>query len=356
MTRKTLPALMALLLAVLACNFPGMTTPPVVDPGTAMTAIVQTIQATVMTAVAATTVPTQGPPPTASSTLVPTQPAPTQPVPTLQPTKTKQPTPTNTPIPCNVAKFIEDVNYPDNSEVEINQSFTKTWKLQNVGTCTWNSNYMLVFTTGDRMDGNSSQPLTNGTVAPGQTVNISVDLKAPATPGTYRGDWKLREPGGAIFSLTTGKSFWVQIKAIKPNINLPDWPTLNKGDKTGEVRALQYLLNSYGNNLTVDGIFGNSTLNAVKHFQQQNGLKVDGIVGPKTWTKLVQGKQLSSGMKGDAVRAAQFLLSKKYGYGLAVDGIFGPDTKDTVKSFQKSKGLQVDGIVGPQTWQALFSY
>ncbi|WP_443075799.1 peptidoglycan-binding domain-containing protein [Streptomyces sp. TRM 70351] len=63
---------------------------------------------------------------------------------------------------------------------------------------------------------------------------------------------------------------------------------------------------------------------------------------------------MSSGQRGSAVKAAQVQLNK-YGYGLAVDGDFGPGTHAAARDFQDDKGLAVDGIIGPDTWRALVS-
>lgn len=52
------------------------------------------------------------------------------------------------------------------------------------------------------------------------------------------------------------------------------------------IKDLQNLLNKHGYNLSVDGIVGNNTINAIKHFQSKNNLTIDGIVGEKTFTKL----------------------------------------------------------------------
>jgi peptidoglycan hydrolase-like protein with peptidoglycan-binding domain len=119
------------------------------------------------------------------------------------------------------------------------------------------------------------------------------------------------------------------------------------------VAAIQYLLLAEGYSLTADGIFGPQTSTAVRSFQTAKGLASDGIVGPNTWTALTQGHMVQQGSSGDAVRAVQHILSNAYGYAIAVDGIFGPDTRTAVRAFQESHGLSVDGIVGPNTWRTL---
>jgi len=137
---------------------------------------------------------------------------------------------------------------------------------------------------------------------------------------------------------------------------IPDWPLVRLGDTGSVVAALQHLLNFNGSNLTADGDFGQQTRNAVVNFQNNKGLGADGIVGPLTWSALIQGAQIQQGSTGRAVRAAQHLLSAKFGYGIGVDGIFGPQTDNAVRDFQSLHGLGVDGIIGPKTWQALVSF
>ena len=67
------------------------------------------------------------------------------------------------------------------------------------------------------------------------------------------------------------------------------FPLVRKGDQNHPVKTLQYLLRARGHTVTVDGIFGPKTDAAVRGFQQQKGLAVDGIVGPVTWRALVSG-------------------------------------------------------------------
>jgi len=107
-------------------------------------------------------------------------------------------------------QFVADVNYPDGSIVTPGFNFTKTWRLKNVGTCTWTTSYAIVFSSGNSMNGPSTQALT-GNVNPGQTVDFSVNLTAPGSPGEYTGYWKLRDGAGVLFN-----QFYVVIKVQNP--------------------------------------------------------------------------------------------------------------------------------------------
>ncbi len=155
----------------------------------------------------------------------------TGPTPTYTPTVTGTPptaTPTKsaTPAPsaCDRAQFISDVTVPDGTTFQPNTTFSKTWRLKNVGTCTW-SNYSLIFDSGEKMGGPDSAVIPT-TVAPGQTVDITINLTAPANAGTYRGYWKLKNGSGIPFGIGSAgtKSFWVEIKvagtAVTPVITV----------------------------------------------------------------------------------------------------------------------------------------
>jgi len=150
-------------------------------------------------------------------TVLPTTASSPTPVPTVTPL------PTPTPKPCNLATFIKDVTVPDGTKFKPGDHFTKTWRLKNVGTCTWH-NYALVFDNGERMGAPASVALP-GTVAPGQEVDVSVNMVAPNATGTYRSNWRLRDDKGVIFGLTTGNPFWVEIKVVQPTATLTAAPT-----------------------------------------------------------------------------------------------------------------------------------
>ncbi len=144
--------------------------------------------------------------------------------------------------------------------------------------------------------------------------------------------------------------------------------TLNKGDKGDAVKTLQKRLKELGYyTLTPDGEYGSRTVEAVKAFQEKNGLTVDGVVGTTTLTKLnsssaIPAKEeekddgtLEKGDKGDAVKNLQKRLKELGYYTLTPDGEYGARTVEAVKAFQKNNGLTQDGIAGPTTQAKLDS-
>jgi hypothetical protein len=130
------------------------------------------------------------------------------------------PTVKATSVPTSQAKLCDqaapgvpiDVTVPDDTKMQPGQAFTKTWRLQNTGTCTWTKDYSMAVFSGEAMNAPSVVMMPSN-VAPGQTVDISADLTAPNTAGTYQGNWKLRNKEGAWFGIGPGGSspFWVRI-------------------------------------------------------------------------------------------------------------------------------------------------
>lgn len=125
--------------------------------------------------------------------------------------------PTNTAITealCNQAAAGNpiDVTIPDESLLFPGQSFIKTWKLVNAGTCTWTTSYSVSFFYGDLMSALPSVMLQES-VSPSHDIEVSLEMVAPLEPGTYQGNWKLADPSGNLFGIgPSGDSpFWVRI-------------------------------------------------------------------------------------------------------------------------------------------------
>ena len=136
-------------------------------------------------------------------------------------TLTAEPTSTNTPVPsptpfCDRASFISE-SIPDGMDFEPDTPFTKSWRLQNAGNCTWTTEYSLVFDHGELMSALTIVPLS-GNVAPGQEVDVEVDMVSPSTEGTYTGHWMLRNNAGVLFGLGSNANltFWVEIDVVEP--------------------------------------------------------------------------------------------------------------------------------------------
>ena len=157
--------------------------------------------------------------------------------------------------------------------------------------------------------------------------------------------------------------------------------TLRSGSTGSSVEQVQFWLNTLSQyessipSITVDGIYGTSTANAVRAFQRLNGLTVDGVVGQTTWNAIYNefrsiqsdngtpnaypGTALRQGSSGQNVRLVQFWLKiARTVYSslnnVTVDGVFGAATATAVKKFQSYFGLTSDGVVGRTTWNKLY--
>ena len=190
--------MLAALLAVFACNLPGQQQPTSDRLATA----------------AAETVAVQLTQAAAGSTQEPTAPPLFTPEPSSTPTPPASLTPTASPTPActNRIANVRDVNVPDNTNIPAGDDFEKTWRMRNDGTCTWTTQYDLVFRDGNSMNGPASVPLV-GSVPPGAEVDLTVNLTAPSANGTYRGNWMLRDANDVLFGLGASANgpFWVQI-------------------------------------------------------------------------------------------------------------------------------------------------
>lgn len=137
------------------------------------------------------------------------------------------------------------------------------------------------------------------------------------------------------------------------------FPTIRRGSTGNAVYELQRLLSSMGYySGRLDSMFGGLTQQAVLAFQRDYGLTPDGVVGPNTWAALGGGSAgshptLRMGSRGGAVQMLQMQLQTLGYYNGAIDGIFGAQTQQAVRAFQRDYGLVQDGVVGPNTWAAL---
>jgi hypothetical protein len=115
------------------------------------------------------------------------------------------------------AAFVSDVTVPDNSIIAANTAFTKTWRIKNTGTCTWDSSYLVFYISGATMSQSPAYLIVpkGQTVAPGQTVDISVGMTSPVDNGSYQSYWGLKKENGQFMPIeggANGNSFYLKIK------------------------------------------------------------------------------------------------------------------------------------------------
>lgn len=118
-------------------------------------------------------------------------------------TPTPQWTATATAVPTGPAGdralFVKDVTIDDGTVLAPGAAFVKTWRLQNGGTSTWTTSYSLDFISGEQMGSIKSVPLSQS-VPPGQQVDVSVNMVAPTSSGTYKGFWQMKNASGKLFN------------------------------------------------------------------------------------------------------------------------------------------------------------
>lgn len=155
-------------------------------------------------------------PPTQSvPTAVITVPANTAMPPTsVPPTATPVP-PTPTPRPCLQITFVSDLSIPDGTKLNAGSAFTKTWRLQNSGSCKWDKGFDIVFVKGNQLGANAVYDLPQE-VSPGQAIDISINMVAPSVNGKYNSEWMLKSSGGVTFGSGSDSkgTFWVRMESI----------------------------------------------------------------------------------------------------------------------------------------------
>lgn len=105
----------------------------------------------------------------------------------------------------NFNYFVDDVTIPDDTPLAPDTAFTKTWRVRNTGTKTWDSSYTLNFVGGTLPTRTKIVPVAP--TFPGSDVDIAVRFKAPAQPGTYSSDWQMKDNNGQFF----GVKLWMRI-------------------------------------------------------------------------------------------------------------------------------------------------
>jgi hypothetical protein len=163
--------------------------------------------------------------------------APTASEPSGQQASPGTPTPTGAPlseptqvqafetVPCNRAAPGNpiDITIPDGTSLRPEEPFSKTWRLKNSGACTWTREYTVVWFSGERF-GVPDRLLLSNPVVSGETVDITIDMRAPVQAGSYQGNWKLVDAQGAYFGIGPNGDapFWVRVLVVEDTTPTPE--------------------------------------------------------------------------------------------------------------------------------------
>ena len=127
--------------------------------------------------------------------------------------------PTNVAGCTDKATFISDVTVEDGSIFSSGTSYTKTWRIKNIGTCTWNPGYVLVFSSGEKSGAPDAVQLPY--TPPNETADVSVNLTAPEKLGNINTFFEVRNSGGTAIAVDDGKYLYVSIYVTKATAAQP---------------------------------------------------------------------------------------------------------------------------------------
>ena len=152
-----------------------------------------------------------------SPTLASTDTPPPSPTSTEELSPTIEPSPTIAQPSCtDIAELDRHLSINDGSVLQPNTLYAKVWRIKNVGTCTWNTNYMLAFSNGDDTLKQPDVPLSNE-VLPGETIELKVNFTTQEKGNTYIGNWMLRSDSGIIFGVGPNADQPIALNFVLPN-------------------------------------------------------------------------------------------------------------------------------------------
>ena len=146
-------------------------------------------------------------------------------LPTVTPTElivtaTLESSPSPTTQLCeNKAEFVKNLSLAENSKLKPGELIAKVWRIKNSGTCTWTTGYLLVFVSGNSFSSPESIALPN-MVAPGESVDLRVNVNSPLTYGMYSGTWMLQDESGNKFGVgeQADQPLLIAIEVVAPQL------------------------------------------------------------------------------------------------------------------------------------------
>ena len=271
MLRRILSLVFVTTILLSACNTQGVETATEI-PSTDSPAISPTETAASATEISE---PTSTPTPLPQDTLTPTA------EPTAIPTATLPP-PDNAADCTNAGKFVTDVTVPDNSDLNIGEAFTKTWRVQNTGSCIWWSGYTVTHYSEGAFSAPESAPLPR--TNPGQTADISIDLIAPSAEGFYRGNFVIENPLELAMEIEGDSRLWIIFNVVgaeSPVVAAPtaipdeggdggNGDTEGNGDSIGDGDGS--ILNQASCDFTLEDSRRDGVFSAINTYRAESGL------------------------------------------------------------------------------------
>ncbi len=116
---------------------------------------------------------------------------------------------------CNNLAFVRDTTIPAGTILAPRQNFTKTWKVANTGTCPWMYQYSLVLLSGNSYGAGPTK--LGREVDAGHWADVSINMDAPKSEGTYTAYWRMADSSGNMFGATLVVSFVVEVPTPVPS-------------------------------------------------------------------------------------------------------------------------------------------
>lgn len=192
---------------------------PTEDPAVKITQIAMTVQAEITQNSLLTPSATATFTPTVTATPMPPTPTANSTAQTATPTSTK---PVSPGFTGENATYIADVTIPDGTIVAAGSTFVKTWTIKNTGKTTWTKDYQLIYLEGVMGTNDLKAVKLTDAVAPGGTVDISVEFTAPQTNGPYVSYWKMFNSAGYVFGDAINVKFVVGIPSTTATAPTPE--------------------------------------------------------------------------------------------------------------------------------------